>query len=140
VVSLRRNAERYSVTAEYQLTRSLIDTNFTGRSRSSGDGGYLQLDYRFVPRWTAMLRYDLTFSDRGDRDGRDYAAETGGDRHTRYARDLTAGIKWLPTEHWGVWAEQHFIRGSASVPGIENRERTIEPDGNLFLLMVGYRF
>ena len=87
-----------------------------------------------------MLRYDLTFSDRNDRDGREYAESTGNDRHDRFARDLTVGLKWLPDEHWGVWAEQHFIDGSATAPSLENQNRTIESDGALFLLMVGYHF
>lgn len=140
VASLRHNAERFAVTAEYQVTRTEVDTNFSGRDRSSSDGGYLQLDYRIRPRWTAMLRYDLTFSDRNDRDGRDYAEQTGGDRHSRYARDLTVGLNWLPDEHWGLWLEHHIIRGSASAPAIENRERSLRAEGNLFLVMAGYHF
>ena len=92
--------ERYSVTAEYLLTR--FEGRFNGVSnRSSSDGIYVQTDYRFAPEWTGMLRYDLTFSDRNDRDGREYADETGGDRSERFARDLTIGLKWLPDEHWG---------------------------------------
>ena len=30
--------------------------------------------------------------------------------------------------------------GSATAPELENQNRTIEPDGKLFLLMVGYHF
>jgi hypothetical protein len=140
VASLRHNAERFAVTAEYQVTHTQIDTNFTGRDRSSSDGGYLQFDYLIQPRWTAMLRYDLIFSDRDDRDGRDYAAQTGDDRSSRYARDLTAGLKWLPDEHWGVWLEHHVIRGSASAPSIENQGRSLRAEGNLFVMMLGYHF
>jgi hypothetical protein len=140
VASLRHNAERYAVTAEYQVTHTRLDSNFAGSDRSSSDGGYLQLDYRLGQRWKAMLRYDLIFSDRDDRDGRDYARQTGGDRHTRYARDLTAGLNWSPDEHWGVWLEHHFIRGSASAPSVENRDRSLRSEGNLFLVMVGYHF
>ncbi|MFA5938337.1 MAG: hypothetical protein WC809_03185 [Sinimarinibacterium sp.] len=140
IASLAHNGERYSVTAEYLLTR--FKSRFGGVSeRSSSDGIYVQADYQFASAWTGMLRYDLTFSDRNDRDGREYAAEEpGNDRHDRFARDFTVGLKWLPDEHWGVWAEQHFTQGSANAPGLENQNRTIEPDGKLFLLMVGYHF
>ncbi len=138
--SLAYNAERYSITSEYVLTSTTTRTNLTGRSFGRSDGGYVQGDYRFNERWTGMLRYDLYWPDRNDRSGDDYAAATGGDRHRRYARDLTAGVKWLPDRHWGVWGEYHVIRGSATVPRLENGGRMIEADGNLFLLMVGYHF
>ncbi len=140
VASLRHTGERYGLIAEYQITRIVFASDFTGRDRSTSDGGYVQLDYRFDPRWTGMLRYDMTFSDRNDRNGREFAESTGGDRTTRYARDLTVGLKWLPDAHWGVWAEHHFIRGSASAPGLENRDRELKPDANLFLLMLAYHF
>ncbi|MEQ1440611.1 hypothetical protein AAG565_14730 [Fontimonas sp. SYSU GA230001] len=139
IASIAYNAERYSLTAEYLLTR--FKGRFNGDTdRNSGDGVYVQADYRFLPGWTGMLRYDLSFSDRNDRSGRDYARSTGGDRHERFARDLTAGLKWLPDEHWGVWVEQHFIVGSATVPRLENQDRRIESTGQLFLVMVGYHF
>lgn len=140
VASLRHIGSAYAVTAEYQLTRTLAQTNVSGRQRNDSDGVYVQVDYDFRPRWTAMARYDLTFSDRDDRSGRDYARETGGDRHGRYARDLTVGVKWLPDDHWGVWSEYHFIQGSATVPAIENQNRTVEASSGLFLLMLGYHF
>lgn len=144
VASVAYNGERYSVTGEYLYTR--FDGRLNGiPERNSSDGIYVQGDYRFMPEWTGMLRYDLTFSDRNDRNGSDTAScarnEDGSiDRHRCYSRDLTVGLKWLPDERWGVWAEQHFIQGSATAPRLENQGRTIESDGKLFLLMVGYHF
>ncbi len=140
VASLRHSGERYTVTAEYALTALTGESNPGGRIDTKSDGLYGQLDYRLTEQWTGMLRYDLYFADRNDRDGNDFAAQTGGDPHTRYARDLTFGLVWLPDQHWGVWAEHHLIQGSATAPRSENMGRSIESDGSLFLLMVGYHF
>lgn len=140
VASLRYIGETYAFTTEYQYTQTDIQTNVSGREKNEGEGLYVQADYAFARNWTAMLRYDLTFVDRHDRSGRDYAQRTGEDRHTRYARDLTVGLKWLPDAHWGVWSEYHFIQGSGTVPRVENENRTVEANSGLFLLMVGYHF
>jgi len=140
VASLRHSSERYSITAEYALTAVDGVADPGGKIQTRSDGVYAQLDYRVADEWTGMLRYDLYFPDRNDRDGRDYEAETGGDPHSRYSRDLTVGVNWLPDPHWGVWAEYHWIQGSAAVPHIENMGRTIESDSALLLLMLGYHF
>jgi hypothetical protein len=140
VASLRHSSERYAITAEYVLTSIGGESNPGGRVESKSDGLYAQFDYRVADQWTGMLRYDLYFVDRNDRDGSDYQAQTGGDPHSRYARDLTVGVNWLPDVHWGVWAEYHLIQGSATAPPIENMGRSIESDGSLLLLMLGYHF
>ncbi|TJY58350.1 hypothetical protein E4T66_16815 [Sinimarinibacterium sp. CAU 1509] len=140
VASLRHSGEKYAITTEYIVASATGQSNPGGRIDSKSDGLYVQLDYRVTEQWTGMLRYDLYFADRNDRNGNDYVAETGGDRHSRYSRDLTFGVNWLPDPHWGVWAEYHLIQGSATTPRTENQGRSIESDGSLLLLMVGYHF
>jgi len=140
ILSFRHDAERYSISSEYSLTTSKGNYSAIGSIDSKGDGFYVQGDYRLSRQWSVMARYDATYSDRNDRDGRDYAAETGGDRHSRYAEDYTIGTSWLPNEHWGAWAEWHFINGTATVPSLDNLDRNREHHWNLLLLMVGYRF
>lgn len=138
VASLRYVDARYSVTGEYALLKT------SGQSggmpiENSSDGAYLQFDYRLKPRWTAYTRLDATFSDRYDRNGRQYAAQTGQDRGRRYAYDGMLGLQWLPDEHWGVWAEAHLIDGAATVSGLDNNG-TRDSHWNALLLMVGYHF
>lgn len=143
VVSLEHRGERYSVVGEYVVNRF----RGTGTDSDTGDGFYVQGDYRLDANWKVMARYDAQYSDRGDRDGSDYAAANPGrDRHERYTHDYVIGASWTPDTQWGVWIEQHFLRGSAAVPDRENGAMppftpgTIESNSELLLLMVGYHF
>ena len=138
VASLRYVDARYSVTGEYSLIRT-TGQNGGAPIDSSSDGAYLQFDYRVKPQWTAYTRIDATFSDRNDRNGREFQSRTGQDRGRRYAYDGMLGLQWLPDEHWGVWAEGHLIDGAATVSGLDNNA-TRDSHWSALLLMVGYRF
>ncbi|NKF21296.1 hypothetical protein [Solimonas marina] len=140
VLSWRHDAARYSLSAEYIINRTKGWTSFAGDTDNLGDGFYVQGDYRLDPKWTLMARYDASYINRNDRDGSRYAASTGGDPHSRYARDLTLGLHWLPDQHWGVWGEWHHIIGSSTVPPLDNPTQPRASNWNMLLLMAGYRF
>lgn len=140
VASVRYNASRFAITGEYRLQWSNTDTNIAPVQTVVGDGFYLQGEYRVLPRWTVLGRYSASFVDRNDRDGRNYAAQTGTDRYARFAHDETVGLNWQPDSHWGLWAEFHQIQGSATVPVADNIGRVPADQWNLFQLMVGYRY
>jgi len=140
VASARYNASRFALTGEYRLLWTHTETNLQPPQGNAGDGFYLQGEYRFLPRWSALARYSASFNDRHDRDGRRYAAATGGDRYSQFAHDETLGLNWQPTEHWGLWAEYHQIQGSATVPIADNIGRRPADHWSLFQLMAGYRF
>lgn len=139
VASLRYVDTRYRLTGEYSLLRTR-GHNGGSSLRNTSDGAYLQFDYHLTPQWTAYTRLDATFTDRNDRDGRRYEAQTGDDRRRRYAYDSTLGLQWRPDEHWGVWTEFHLIEGGATVSGLDNPDRQRDLNWNALLLMVGYRF
>lgn len=140
VASARYNARQFALTGEYRLLWSRAETNLAPPDSTAGDGFYLQGEYRFLPRWTALARYSASFSDRHDRDGRRYAEQTGGDRFSQFAHDETLGLNWQPTAHWGLWAEYHQIQGSATVPLADNIGRVPADHWSLFQVMAGYRF
>jgi hypothetical protein len=140
VASLRYNAERFSVTGEYMYTRSKTYSNVLGDSAGSSDGGYVQLDYRVTPQWSTYARYDATFSDADDRDGREAARSPGVDRYSRFAHDLTVGASWKPDAHWGVWAEVHRIYGTATAPELDNPDGADDERWTLFTVMAAFRF
>ena len=135
VLSARYNAERYSVTGEYELTQS-------DGSGADSDGFYLQGDYRLLPHWSAMARLDASFKNRDDRSGSRCTDAAGGptDAHRCYTKGIGAGLNWQPAEHWGVWGELHYFDGSSAVPAIENVGRTPDSHWTLLLLMAAYRF
>jgi hypothetical protein len=140
VASLRYNARYFALTGEYQLTQTRFETTLSPTQNTAGDGFYLQAEYHFLPKWTVMTRYDASFADRHDRDGRTFASLTGGDRYGQFQHNETIGLNWQPTEHWGAWAEFHLIQGTSRVPASDNVGRTLSDQWNLFQLMAAYRF
>lgn len=140
VFSAQYNRQRYTLTGEYFLSFVRGDSNLNGPVSYSSDGFYLQADWHLSPAWTADLRYSASFADRHDRDGRDWASQTGHDRWRRFAHDEMIGLRWEPGRHWGFWAEFHLIQGSGSAPALDNLGRPLAPHSNLLQLMAAYRF
>ncbi|MGH8503069.1 MAG: hypothetical protein ACREVE_11480 [Gammaproteobacteria bacterium] len=142
ILSAQYNAERWSLTAEYALRRFNIkglggipDQSFTGESY------YLQGTYRFSPRWEALLRYDVLFTDRDDRDGEGFAGATGRPAHNRFAKDLTVGLGWNITPSFLLRAEYHNVDGTGWLPIRDNPDlAATEEHWDMFLLQGSYRF
>lgn len=145
VFSARYNAERFTVTAEYVLIDNDNRLTFMGtpflHQRAAADSGYLQAEYRVGSAWTLMARMDGFYHDRHDRSGHDFAAANpGADRRSRFSHDFTIGVNWRPDEHWGVWAEHHWINGTATLQSLENPPPVREQRWSMLMLMVGYKF
>ncbi len=145
VFSARYNAERLTVTAEYAIVGNDNVLRFAGapilRQSIEGDSGYLQVEYRIDPQWTVMTRMDTFYRNRHDRSGREFAAANpGADRRSQVSHDFTIGVQWRPDEHWGVWAEHHWINGTASLQRLENPPPVREQRWSMLMLMAGYRF
>jgi hypothetical protein len=145
VFSARYNAERFSLTAEYVLNPNdnLLTLNGTPvvQTYIVADRGYLQGEYRLSPKWGLMARIDGSFSDNDDRSGRAFAAANpGASRESRYARDVTVGINWRSTEHWGVWGEYHWIDGTAALQRAENPQGASDTRWSMVMLMAAFRF
>jgi hypothetical protein len=144
IFSARYNAQHYSITAEYGRNPNIEYVTVSKQpyvvQKTIGDGAYLQGDYHINPRWDAMLRFNASFSDEGDRNGHKYANENpGGDAFSRFAYDLTVGASWR-IEHWGAWGEYHWINGTETVQPLDNVGRTPNDLWSLFMLMVAYKF
>ncbi len=145
MLSAAYNAADYSLTAEYALVGNdiLVTVNGTPAlvQEIKAEGAYLQADYRLAPQWSVMARYDVFFRDRNDRDGREFAAANpGAGRHSRFAHDYAAGVTWRPDAHWGVWAEYHYVDGTATVQAQDNPGNAPDSPWSMLLLMAGYRF
>lgn len=145
VFSARYNAERFTVTAEYVLVGNDNRLTLGGapyfRSRLAADSGYLQGEWRMLSNWTVMARMDSTYLNRHDRSGRDFAAANPGvDRRTQFSHDLTIGLNWRPDEHWGFWAEHHWINGTATLQPLENPPPVQDQRWSMLMLMAGYKF
>jgi hypothetical protein len=142
-LSAQYNAERWSLTSEYALRRteimgfgpSLPDTDFTGESY------YIQGTFRLSQRWEGVLRYDVLYLDRDDRDGKKREAATGGARtaHSRFAKDLTIGVRWDVVPNFLLRFEYHNVNGTAWISDLENPDERTQR-WNLFVLLGAFRF
>lgn len=143
ILSAQYNAERWSITSEYALRMFQLQ-DFGVRAfeqKFTGESIYLQGTYRFTPKWEAMLRYDLLFTDRTDRNGKKYAAGTGRPAHFRFAKDLTIGLRWNVTPSIMLATEYHRVNGTAWLSNLDNPDVIhARQHWNLFSFQASYRF
>lgn len=149
IFSAQYNAEHWSITSEYALRH--IETKGFGpqafEQSFTGESVYIQGIYRFSPAWEAVLRYDVLFTDRKDRDGSEYQDLTKRPAHSRFAKDLTVGLRWNITPLIMLRTEYHRINGTASLSPLDNSNPVnsmLPPDTdqhwNLFAAQISYRF
>ncbi|MCO6434282.1 hypothetical protein [Nitrosomonas nitrosa] len=158
IFSAQYNTERWSFTSEYAL-RHIMRKDFgsaLGKVDTTGESFYFQGIYRFSPSWEAVLRYDVYFADRSDRDGGDFFAQIQQaapqlakhyPAYSRYAKDLTVGLRWNVTPSIMLRAEYHHVNGTGWLSQLDNRH-PVRPDfpaftdrhWNLFAFQASYRF
>ena len=143
IFSAQYNAERFSITSEYAIRPfrikdfgvSALDLNFIGESY------YIQGAYRFNQEWEGFLRYDVLFTDRNDRNGRQFRTSTGRPAHNRFAKDMTVGLRWSITPEIMLRAEYHRIDGTAWLSTLDNPDHfNTNRHWNLFAAQISYRF
>ena len=142
ILSGQYNTEKWSMTAEYARRKfdyggihPLIDRSFTGES------GYLQLVYRLARNWDAILRYDVLYTDRDDKSGRDFESLTGLPAYTRFAKDWTIGLGWNVTPALLIRAEYHMVDGTAWLPAEDNPNPfDLDKHWDMFAIQVSLRF
>lgn len=141
ILSAQYNAERWSLTGEYAL-RHFASQDFGPPARSfTGESYYLQGTYRFSSDWEGIIRYDVLFANRDDREGEEFEARTGLPSHTRFAKDFTVGLRWDITPSFMFRAEYHNVNGTAWLPLEDNPSlQATERHWDLFALLLSYRF
>lgn len=146
-LSAQYNAERWSITSEYALRHFKYDNNFglnaTGTRTNPingldfyGESYYIQGEYRFSPKWEGILRYDVLYADRSDRDG-----SRNPIPHSRFAKDITVGLRWNITPEFMLRAEYHHVNGTGWLSRLDNPvARDLEQHWDLFAIQGAYRF
>lgn len=143
IFSAQYNAERWSLTSEYSLRPSSIQS--FGRnapdSTTHGQSYYVQGSYRLAPKWEALLRYDVMVADREDRDGKAFAAATRRPGFTRFSKDLTAGVRFDLTPELMLRAEYHRVDGTGYLPAQDNPNPLAqERRWDMLMLLASFRF
>ncbi|MDP1558798.1 MAG: porin [Nitrosomonas sp.] len=143
-LSAQYNAERWSLTSEYAL-RHFKFKNFNDQRFDDlnffGESFYFQGAYRFTPKWEGILRYDVLFTDRKDRDGSRFATASGAPAHRRFAKDITAGLRWNVTPAFMLRTEYHRVNGTAWLSTLDNpNPADTSQHWDLFAVQASYRF
>ncbi len=147
-VSAQVNLESWSFTSEYERISIERTGLFPPLSpeflrENTTESYYFQAEYRFMPRWSALARYDAFFANADDHDGSGMARVTGLPRHRFYAKDLTFGLRWEFAQNWLIAAEYHNIHGTGWLSPVDNPQLDIDGgDGHwdLLAVMLSYRF
>ncbi|SET00070.1 hypothetical protein SAMN05216326_1098 [Nitrosomonas marina] len=143
-VSAQYNTERWTLTSEYAL-RKFRYTDFDVTDLDIldfyGESFYFQGEYRFNHKWEALIRYDVLYTDRSDRDGSEFAALRGKPAHSRFAKDLTVGLRWNITPRIMARLEYHRINGTAWLAPLDNPDASMtSKNWNLFAAQLSFRF
>lgn len=144
IFSAQYNSERWSLTSEYAF-RNLDYRNLGAipNTSFSGESYYIQGTYRLTPEWEAIARYDVLYTDSNDRSGKKWAAENGRPSHSRFAKDITVGLRWNITPEFMLRAEYHRVNGTAWLSTLDNPTgggAGSEQHWNLFSILGSYRF
>lgn len=145
VLSAQYNAERWSLTSEY-ARRHLEYKNFGAipHLNFTGESYYFQGVYRFTPEWEGIVRYDALFTDSDDRNGKKWAASPAGmgrPAHSRFAKDITVGLRWNVTPEFMLRAEYHRVNGTGWLSTLDNPvPGDLSQNWNLFSILGSYRF
>ncbi|WP_258192485.1 OprO/OprP family phosphate-selective porin [Nitrosospira sp. Nsp2] len=156
IFSAQYNAERWSLTSEYAI-RHLEYTNFQSSTYKlgatlntldvTGESYYFQGVYRFTPAWEAFARYDVYYADWNDRSGKQWAIDrkNPATAKTRFAKDITVGLRWNITPQFMLRAEYHRVDGTGWLSAIDNSQFRPSPpvqqqEWDLFSILGSYRF
>jgi hypothetical protein len=148
VLSMEHHREKWSLMAEYALTKqardgfvSIIPNHILDRD-TVVEGAYLQGVWRFAPRWQSYARYETLYLDRADKNGQVFQSLSGGGipATQRFSRDKVIGVRYDPNISWALSAEYHDVDGTAWLPRIDNPAAQMQQRWNMLLLQAAYRF
>ncbi|MFQ5559960.1 MAG: hypothetical protein ACE5FU_05155 [Nitrospinota bacterium] len=125
IFSLQYNAESWSLTSEYAIrslslsgfgSDKLPDRSFRGQSY------YIQGEYKILKDWGVLVRYDVLYQDKDDKNGEKFSSEFKRPGFSRFAKDLTFGLAWDITPSVSLRTEYHNVNGTAWVTPLDNTE------------------
>lgn len=141
-LSAQYNSADWSLTAEYALRRRKISGLDVPDLNQSviGDSWYLQYDRRLFEDWRWLVRYDVMANDWHDRSGKQYENDGMGPAHSRFARDLTLGLKWQPWTNLLLAAEYHNIDGTGWIPPADNAREDLDRYWDMLMFQASFLF
>lgn len=141
IVSLQYTDEDWTLTSEY--SQRYNDFRFQGRpdNRGTSENWYVQAEYRVAPQWELLLRYDQSIQDIDDPDGQKFAAQFQRPAFTRYARDLTTGVRFDVNANFMLRAEYHHIDGANWLSPLDNPDPgNLQRNWDMFVVLGSFHF
>lgn len=140
IISAQYSHERWEFTAEYSQLKSSI-TNLAPSVTNVIEGYYLQGSYQMTPKWQAVLRYDASFNNKDDHDGKKLAARTGLPPHVFYAKDWMLGMRYDVTPSLMLRAEWHHVNGTGWLSSLDNPDPlAMQRKWDMWMLLGSWRF
>lgn len=141
IVSLQYSGEQWTLTSEFSQRYDVLDMSGRPLSKSTAQNWYVQAQYRFLPQWELLLRYDNAIADIDDPGGDKFSAQTGRPAFTRFARDIVAGMRYDVTPSLMLRAEYHHVDGTSWLSPLENPlPGELERSWDMFMLLGSYHF
>lgn len=132
IVSLQYSGEKLILTGEFSQrdnTASFhVDTpagTVKSTTKATSQNWFVQAQYRFLPDWEFLLRYDDSIFDIQDPVGKRYhrqqlARNLDIPAFTRFARDITVGLRYDVTPSFMLRAEYHHVDGTGWLSPLDN--------------------
>ncbi|PLX89959.1 MAG: hypothetical protein C0614_01450 [Desulfuromonas sp.] len=127
--------------AEYAETeREQTFSGYTGMDATS-QSYYAMASYTFMEKFTLSLLYDVFYSDKDDKDGKDFAA-TSPSRQDFFSwrKDFGIGLRYDVNANWTLKAEYHDVNGTALFMTVLNDPADLEEDWDYVAFKVSYNF
>ncbi len=145
VLSGQYQTEYWSVSAEYMqepVKRDGFGPTLDNQD-ATADGWYLQATYELAPKWQLVARYQESYADRDDRDGRKAFIASGGltPAFNQYTKDWMVGLRWDVTDNFMLRSEFQYNHGTFALSSRENPDAAnLRKHWNMFSLLASYRF
>lgn len=141
IISAQYSNEKWELTAEYSQMKSSITRSFAPNFSNVIEGYYVQASYQLTPSLQAVARYDASFNNKSDRDGKKLSAATGLPAHTFFAKDWMLGLRYDVTPTFMVRGEWHHIDGTGWLSTLDNTNpSSMERKWDMLMLMGSWRF
>lgn len=141
IISAQYSHEKWELTAEYSQMKSSITRNFAPNFSNVIEGYYVQGSYQLTPSLQAVARYDASFNNKSDRDGKKLSAATGLPAHMFFAKDWMLGLRYDVTPTFMLRGEWHHLDGTGWLSSLDNTNpREMERKWDMLMLMGSWRF
>ncbi|HEY0562390.1 MAG TPA: hypothetical protein VGD04_03620 [Methylophilus sp.] len=140
ILSVQYSHEQWEFTAEYLQMKSSV-TNLAPGITNVIEGYYLQGSYQMTPTLQAVLRYDASFNNKDDHNGKKLAARTGLPPHVFYAKDWMLGMRYDVTPSLMLRAEWHHVDGTGWLSSLDNpNPLALQRKWDMLMLLGSWRF